>query len=391
MRLVHLGSVAEVIAGQSPEGIYYNSTGDGMPFYQGKKEFGNRFLGAPTTWTTKVTKSAEPGDILMSVRAPVGPINFSTQQICIGRGLAAIRPCEDLDRDFLFYFLLHKQSEISGNTGAVFDSINKDQIAAIEIPLPSLEKQRKVVEKLHSTFAENENAKVQLKKRLDFYSLLNEALIDERLSRDNGNFCVRTIKDVTSKIGSGATPRGGENSYKAEGIPLIRSLNVYDDGFRIRKLAHIDDTQAKALSNVEVQVGDVLLNITGASIARTCIAPQNYLPARVNQHVSIIRPLKEVILSEYLHLLLRSQNMKRKLLGVGNSAGSTRQALTKTDLENTIISFPPKIDEQREIVNELKIIDDLSSKLQNNLLKIESLYSELSNSLLASAFDETVA
>jgi type I restriction enzyme S subunit len=103
MKLVPLGTVAEVIAGQSPEGIYYNTNGEGTPFYQGKKEFGDRFLGAPTTWTTKITKLAQHGDILMSVRAPVGPINFSTQQVCIGRGLASIRASELVDKNFLFY------------------------------------------------------------------------------------------------------------------------------------------------------------------------------------------------------------------------------------------------------------------------------------------------
>ncbi|MBW6510985.1 MAG: restriction endonuclease subunit S [Desulfuromonadaceae bacterium] len=118
-----LGEVAEVIAGQSPEGSFYNSSGDGLPFYQGKKEFNERFIGAPTTWTSQITKVALEGDVLMSVRAPVGPVNFATQKICIGRGLAAIRSNKHLDRDFLFYFLLSKQDEISGTEGAVFASI----------------------------------------------------------------------------------------------------------------------------------------------------------------------------------------------------------------------------------------------------------------------------
>ena len=184
MKQVALGTVAEVIAGQSPEGIYYNSNSDGMPFYQGKKEFGDRFLGAPNTWTTKVTKLAEPGDILMSVRAPVGPINLSTQQICIGRGLAAIRSSESLHRDFLFYFLLHKQPEISGNTGAVFDSINKDQIAAIEIPLPSLEKQREIVEKLDSAFAEIGALKEQIKTERNCTAALRQSLLSSAFTQE---------------------------------------------------------------------------------------------------------------------------------------------------------------------------------------------------------------
>ena len=120
-----------------------------MAFYQGKKEFTEKFIGPPTTWTTKITKVAKPDDILMSVRAPVGPVNFTQSQICIGRGLAAIRAGQNIDKNYLYYFLLHKQPEISGNTGAVFDSINKDQIAAIEVPVPPIGTQLATVANLN--------------------------------------------------------------------------------------------------------------------------------------------------------------------------------------------------------------------------------------------------
>ena len=123
-----LGEVCKVIAGQSPEGKFYNSEGNGMPFYQGKKEYGEKYIGEPTTWTTKITKEAESGDILMSVRAPVGPVNFATQRICIGRGLAAIRAGKYIDKEFLYNFLIKHENEIEGNAGAVFNSINKIQI-----------------------------------------------------------------------------------------------------------------------------------------------------------------------------------------------------------------------------------------------------------------------
>ena len=95
-----IGNLREVIAGQSPEGKFYNTNGKGMPFYQGKKDFGEKFIENPTTWTTQTTKVAREGDILMSVRAPVGPVNFATDEICIGRGLAAIRTKAELNRDF---------------------------------------------------------------------------------------------------------------------------------------------------------------------------------------------------------------------------------------------------------------------------------------------------
>ena len=144
--IVPLGEVAEVIAGQSPPGKSYNDNGVGMPFYQGKTEFGQMFIGEPTKWTTDPQRFAEDGDILMSVRAPVGPVNFATQKICIGRGLASIRPMEGhVLTTYIFYVLRSLESEITGSAGAAFASINKGDIENIQIPLLPLEVQREIV------------------------------------------------------------------------------------------------------------------------------------------------------------------------------------------------------------------------------------------------------
>ena len=148
---VPLGEVAEVIAGQSPPGSSYNETGVGMPFHQGKTEFMEMFIGEPKKWTTDPRRLAEPGDILMSVRAPVGPVNFTTQQICIGRGLAAIRPTSDhLLSAYAFYILRSLESEITGDAGAAFSSINKGDIQKITIPLPPLEIQREIIAEIET-------------------------------------------------------------------------------------------------------------------------------------------------------------------------------------------------------------------------------------------------
>jgi type I restriction enzyme S subunit len=143
-----LGDVCEVIAGQSPEGKFYNQAGQGTPFYQGKKDFTERFLGSPSTWTTEITKLAQPGDILMSVRAPVGPVNLCPIEACIGRGLAAIRPSKEADTEFIYYYLESIQSEIAGTEGAVFASINKAQIADLRCPVPPLYEQQQIVARL---------------------------------------------------------------------------------------------------------------------------------------------------------------------------------------------------------------------------------------------------
>lgn len=155
--------------------------------------------------------------------------------------------------------------------------------------------------------------------------------------------------DVTKKIGSGATPKGGKKDYKESGISLFRSLNVYDGEFKEENLAFIDEIQASKLSNVVVEEGDVLLNITGASIARCCVAPPELLPARVNQHVSIVRPKTEYVDTDFLAYLLVSKEYKDALLQTGEKAGATRQALTKAQLQDFEILAPP-LPEQKRIV-----------------------------------------
>ena len=141
---VKLCEVAEVAAGQSPKSEYYNVVGEGIPFYQGKTEFSEVLIRKPRVWTTDTTKIAEKGDILMSVRAPVGPVNLSTERVCIGRGLASIRAIK-INRMFLFYYLKSIEEDIKGNGGAVFDSISKTKIMRLSIPFPSPEIQAQIV------------------------------------------------------------------------------------------------------------------------------------------------------------------------------------------------------------------------------------------------------
>jgi type I restriction enzyme M protein len=149
--MVELGEVCEVISGQSPEGKYYNENGDGLAFYQGKTEFQDMYIGNPTKWTTQTTKIAIKNDILMSVRAPVGPINFATQEICIGRGLASIRGNQEkISQKYLFYILRNKEKDIKGNGGAAFDSINRNDIQKIKIPLPPLAVQEQIVAEIEA-------------------------------------------------------------------------------------------------------------------------------------------------------------------------------------------------------------------------------------------------
>ena len=162
------------------------------------------------------------------------------------------------------------------------------------------------------------------------------------------------LGQITSKIGSGATPTGGGNAYKSEGIPFIRSQNVLDFSFSDDGLAFIDELQADELRNVEVIENDILINITGESVTRCCIVPKRYLPARVNQHVSIVRPIPEEANFRFVYYYFHS--IKPELHSMAE-IGCTRRALTKGMLEQLEILLPP-LPEQRAIAGVLSSLDD---------------------------------
>lgn len=157
----------------------------------------------------------------------------------------------------------------------------------------------------------------------------------------NNDYPKVPLSQLCSKIGSGATPRGGKDSYCEKGISFIRSTNVYDYSFSYNDLAHINEEQAKMLSNVTVEPYDILFNITGVSIARCCMVPLNIIPARVNQHVMILRPKAGKYMSYYLLLTMCEQSNKNLLLGIGQS-GSTREAINKQEMKDFKIALPSR-------------------------------------------------
>ncbi len=176
------------------------------------------------------------------------------------------------------------------------------------------------------------------------------------------------LGDCCVKIGSGATPKGGATVYIESGTSLIRSQNVYNLVFDYQGLTHITEDAAKKLNGVAVQEKDVLLNITGDSVARVCMVPNNVLPARVNQHVAIIRT-KENLAPEYLLYYLASPNMQAYMLNLAVGKGASRNALTKGMIEE----FPlvlPSVEEQKTIVKFLSAYDNL---IENNQKQIKLL------------------
>lgn len=180
------------------------------------------------------------------------------------------------------------------------------------------------------------------------------------------------LGDYCEKIGSGATPKGGKDAYLEHGpFYLIRSQNVYNEGFSPSGLAYISEEQAQKLDGVAVQEGDVLLNITGDSVARVCLALSHFLPARVNQHVAIIRPQISKFDSRFLRYFLASPYQQDLMLGLA-AAGATRNALTKGMIEDFKVPCPA-LSIQTAISSVLSALDDRITLLRETNATLEAI------------------
>ena len=220
--------------------------------------------------------------------------------------------------------------------GSVREIFDWDELCKVELPVPSIEKQRGIV-KAYNTITD----RIELKRKINDNLVATVTAIYRRMFIEGGRiYPTAPLKQLCSKIGSGATPKGGKTAYQESGVSLVRSTNVFDYAFSYDELAHISDEQADQLSNVVVEENDVLFNITGVSVTRCCIVPADVLPARVNQHVMILRPKTAMPMSYYIMTTLCSAENKGKLMGIAQS-GSTREAINKQEMESFSIPVPP--------------------------------------------------
>ena len=175
------------------------------------------------------------------------------------------------------------------------------------------------------------------------------------------------IKDYTTKVGSGVTPKGGAESYLSSGIPLFRSQNVHNFGFLLDDIAYISEEIDEQMSGSRVLPGDVLLNITGASIGRCFFTSDDFERGNVNQHVCIIRPNQRVVKSSFLHYLLISN--KGQMYIDLSQTGANRQGLTIEEIRNFSFDIPSLVEQQR-------IVDYLDKKLATIDHRVEVLEKE---------------
>lgn len=311
-------------------------------------------------------------------KTAISRVEMSTNQAILGIN---IKDQKKLDLYYLqYWFRTIKQKLLNRAVGGTLQNISLTIVKDLEIPLPPLEEQKKIAAILDTADHYRQKTKVLIEK----YDQLTQSLFLDMFGDPVANpkgWEIDTLKNCTNKIGSGATPRGGKEVYKEVGISFIRSLNIHDNWFKNKDLAFIDDSQACELDGVNVEANDIMFNITGASVCRCCMVPSSILPARVNQHVAIIRSKKEILNSTFLLHCLLSQNVKSHLLAIGGMGGATREALTKSDLETFKIIMPP-IELQNQFAERVAQIEKQKQQAEASLVKAEELF----NSLMQRAF-----
>lgn len=369
-----ISDFCEVIAGQSPDGKAYNTDGKGIEFHQGKKAFGIKILEESGVWTTTITKLAEAGDILMSVRAPVGPTNITNRKVCIGRGLAAIRCGENILPSFVLYALKNIEKKIIGNDGAVFNSINKKMIENIPIPIANINEQRRIVSYLDSSFKLIDEIKNKALKSLTEAKALFQSALAEAMEPKEG-WEYKKLIDICDFQGGSQPPKSEWIDHESSGY--VRMLQIRDF------------TQSRKVSPEYVKLtnrtkccfsDDILIGRYGASLGKilTGIAGA--------YNVAIMRTIpNETILSKgYLKYYLMSSIFQSFLLNIGGRAAQA--GFNKEDLKCLNIPLTT-LDEQSQIVSHL---DKLSSKVRDIEEKYQKMVEEcdaLKQAMLRDVFE----
>ena len=379
-----LEEISEIILGQSPPSSTYNTEGKGLPFYQGKLEFGKLYP-TPRKWCTAPKKIAEKGDVFISIRAPVGPTNICPETSAVGRGLAAIRGLGGIESFFILYLMRTYANEIaSRGTGTTFDAITGSQLRTFEILLPPLAEQRRIVAKLEVLFTQLDAAVDSLKKaqmQLHRYrrSVLKAAFEGE-LTKDwhegHSDSWERMKLSEFITLESGSRPRGGVRGI-LEGIPSLGGEHLNDDGrFRFEKIKYVPEDFFKSLNKGQIYPNDIIVVKDGATTGKTSFVDNDfpYQDAAVNEHLFIVRVDSKLAFPKYVFYYLFSNKGREQILSDFRGAtvgGISRNFPLKVDVPI------PSLTEQKQIVSELErhlsVADEVEATLDAELKRAERL------------------
>lgn len=353
-----------------------------------KTDYENRTVEATKSLDT--LKLVEIGDFVISLRSFQGGIELCYEKGIISPAYTILRPThitagyfKHLGKSPIFIQLL--KSMVTGIREG--QNIDYGKLRENLLPIPPIAEQTAIANYLDTATAKIDAAIAQQQKMIDLLNERKQIIINRAVTKglnpnakmkDSGvewigevpeHWEVRKVKSITSKVGSGVTPRGGGETYVDKGVMFLRSQNIYFEGFKLDDVAFITDDVDASMSNTRVKEGDVLFNITGGSIGRCCYVPKGFPKANVNQHVSIVRPHN--FSTEYLYYLLRSP-MSQMQVDLQQTGGN-REGLSAFALKNFVFPIPPKTEQEKIIV----YLNDVDLKLEQTIQNCQNQISLL--------------
>ncbi len=379
-----LKDIAAIIAGQSPESKYYNTNGEGIPFFQGKADFGALYPNI-RTYCSQPIRIAEKDDILLSVRAPVGPTNLSPGKVCIGRGLTAIRPGSSIRLKYLLYFFRYYEAQLQkSGTGTTFKAITQNVIKNIEVPVPSLDEQERIVSKIEELFSKLDASVAELKTAKEKLKVYRQAVLKEVFA---GEYPRISLKEIAKPL-SGYAFKSKKYSINGKYV-VVKIGNVkpfhFDFSRDFTKTIEVDDA---ILSRYLLIRGDCLITMTGSRGKRdygyvVMVEDQkNYL---LNQRVAALRFNPSVALPKFFEYYLSSPQYRNQFFSYETGNVGQGNVGIKALTEPEVICPPIKIQEEiiQKIEFRLSLCDSIEQTIDTSLQQAEALR----QSILKQAFE----
>ena len=402
---VPLPEISIIEMGQSPDSSTYNDQGKGLPFFQGKAEFGKLY---PTVrkWCSQPKKIAEAGDILLSVRAPVGPTNLALEKCCIGRGLAAIRAKEHLNQKYLLHYFRNIEPWLTQQgTGSTFTAISGGFIRELQIPLAPLNEQKRIAEKLDSLLARVDSCQTHLERVPQILKRFRQSVLaaatSGRLTEDwredekvieYGEFVfpaaweLSTFDDALTLIDGDRGPNYPKQSdYQESGHCLFLSTkNVRKFGFEFDDVVFISEEKHKKIRSGTLQYGDVIITTRG-TLGNVAFYDESvpYKVVRINSGMLILRKKRDNLLGKYLMICIGSPLFTSEL--EEKRSGSAQPQIPAKTLKTFALPIPP-IEEQAEIVRRVEKLFAYAERLEARYYSASEHVERLTPSLLAKAF-----
>lgn len=371
MKYTMLKEVCSIKMGQSPASDSYNDNGKGVPFFQGNADFGERYPVA-RKWCSAPLKMAEPEDILISVRAPIGALNYTKEECCIGRGLAALTPNKSkVSPEFMFWLLKGKNTELnSKGTGSTFKAIGRKVLEEILVPDIGIEQQAE-----YSAILEKINGIIQLRKhelqKLDDLTKARFVEMFGTLDSPTQEFRKATLKELCNKITDGK--HGGCKSEAGTERYFVGAREIYDDEVHYDTAAEINTEEfEKDYKRCNLEIGDFLIVNTGATIGKSAIASDERTEHTLLQKsVALLKVKQEVLNPIFLKWCYR---VNKQMYMVESASAQPNLLLSKI---NATVIYVPNIELQNQFADFVKQVDKSRVAVQKALDETQLLFDSL--------------